>query len=207
MTTPTGRGRGDPRIRAHVRRLPSSGVTRRHRIPVTTVGRSLLDFAAAANARDLQRAVDEATYLRLLHVPSLDALLVERRGQPGTRALRRALSTHDRPIRTRSELERRFLELIAAAGLDVPLVNHRIRTPEGTLEVDFCWPDRRLVIETDGYRAHGQERRFESDRDRDQRLGSAGWRVYRFTPKHVFDHPQRTVNRIATLLHPAARQR
>ena len=64
-----------------------------------------------------------------------------------------------------------------------------------------------LVIETDGYRAHGQERRFESDRDRDQRLGSAGWRVYRFTPKHVFDHPQRTVNRIATLLHPAARQR
>lgn len=175
---------------------------------MTTVHRSLLDYAATTTKRDLQRAVDEATYLRLLHRPSLSALLTERRGQPGTAALRRALGTDDRrPIHTRSELERRFLELITAAGLDRPLVNHRIPTPEGTFEVDFCWPERKLVIETDGYRAHGPEPRFNADRDRDQLLGSAGWSVHRFYAEQVFERPVETVSRVAALLHQAAPHR
>lgn len=208
VTTATRRGTGDPRIQAHrSRNLPTTDMTRRHGIPVTTVHRSLLDYAATATQRDLQRAVDEATYLRLLHMPSLDALLTARRGQRGTAALRRALGTRDRPVHTRSELERCFLELVTDAGLDPPLVNHRVSTPEGTFEVDFCWPQRRLIIETDGYRAHGPEHRFNSDRDRDQCLGSVGWHVYRFYPDQVFESPDQTAERVAALLHPATAHR
>jgi very-short-patch-repair endonuclease/predicted transcriptional regulator of viral defense system len=208
VTTSTRRGKGDPRIGAHrSRNLPAPDVTRRHGIPVTTVHRSLLDYAATAGELDLQRAVDEATYLRLLHRRSLVALLDERRGVRGARALRRAIKADRPPARTRSELERRFLELITGAGLEQPLVNHRIRTPDGTFEVDFCWPRRRLIIETDGYRAHGPERRFNSDRDRDQCLGSVGWHVYRFYPDQVFERPEQTVERVAALLHPATAHR
>ncbi len=200
VTTPHRPGQGRSSIRSHLRRLPSSGVTRRRGVPVTTVGRSLLDFAAAASERYLQRAVDEGTYLRLLHPTALDTLLVERRGQPGTAALRRALGARDRPIRTRSELERLFLELIIEAGLERPLVNRRIRTSEGSFEVDFCWPGRRLIVETNGYRAHGPEHRFNADRDRNQRLGSACWRVYRFSSDQVFERPEQTARRVAALL-------
>jgi hypothetical protein len=51
---------------------------------------------------------------------------------------------------TRSELEIRFLSLIAQARLPRPLVN---ATGQG-LEVDFLWPTHDLVVETDGAATH-----------------------------------------------------
>ena len=44
----------------------------------------------------------------------------------------------------------RFLRLCAAHGVPRPLVNEHI----GPWEVDFCWPDDDLVVETDGYDFH-----------------------------------------------------
>ena len=47
---------------------------------------------------------------------------------------------------TRSELERRFLKLVAEGNLPMPIVNrHREEH-----RVDFQWPAYRLIVETDG---------------------------------------------------------
>ena len=70
----------------------------------------------------------------------------------------------------------------------------------GSIEVDFCWPALRVVIEVDGYAFHGGRQRANADRDRDQRLALAGWRVHRFTADQVRDHPETTIRRLAALL-------
>ena len=48
-------------------------------------------------------------------------------------------------------------------------------------EVDFHWPDQRLIVELDGRAAHHTRTAFERDRARDRTLQAAGWRVVRIT--------------------------
>ena len=50
---------------------------------------------------------------------------------------------------TRSELEDAFLALCDAHDIPRPLVNS---IQEG-VEVDFCWPAHRLIVETDATRS------------------------------------------------------
>ena len=80
--------------------------------------------------------------------------------------IRQLLQAEEDSGYTRSEAERRMRRLVAAAGLDQPLANTRLLGHE----VDFMWPDQRLVVEVDGYRFHGHRRGFERDRRRDQQL-------------------------------------
>jgi hypothetical protein len=87
------------------------------------------------------------------------------------------------PQGPRSPLEEAFLALCPAE----PVVNGTI---EG-LEVDFHWPDARLVVETDGHEHHGTRAAFERDRARDQALIAAGWTVLRFTYRQVLEEPAR----------------
>lgn len=48
-------------------------------------------------------------------------------------------------------------------------------------EVDAFWPDANLIVELDGYAAHGTRRAFQADRERDRRLIAAGFRAIRLT--------------------------
>ena len=82
------------------------------------------------------------------------------------------------PEMTRSELEKRFLAIVERHNLPRPAVKGQV---EG-YEVDFVWPDAELIVETDGFAAHGTRRAFENDRLRDRRLGRAGFRTIRLTP-------------------------
>jgi very-short-patch-repair endonuclease len=60
-------------------------------------------------------------------------------------------------------------------------VNARV----GQYEVDFLWRDRALIVETDGFRHHGDRSAFERDRARDAQLQSLGFRVLRFTHRQL----------------------
>jgi very-short-patch-repair endonuclease len=75
---------------------------------------------------------------------------------------------------------------------------HRFPSPEvnaraGPYEVDFLWRERGVIVETDGFRYHGNRGAFESDRVRDARLQSLGYRVLRFTYRQVCDRPAEVV--------------
>ncbi len=87
------------------------------------------------------------------------------------------------PAVTRSELERVFLSLCRRHRLPQPEVNARV----GPHEVDFLWRDRALIVETDGFRHHGDREAFERDRARDALLQSLGFKVLRFTHRQVLD--------------------
>jgi hypothetical protein len=145
-------------------------------IPVTTPGRTLADLALALPRRQLEKAVEAAECLHL-HVDIDD-------DHPGAKRLRE-IADDDIPF-TRSELEDAFLELCDRHDIPRPLVNS---TQEG-IEVDFCWPAERLIVETDGGN-HRTRAAFERDRDRDARLTALGWRVMRFTTRQVRRGPRR----------------
>ena len=87
------------------------------------------------------------------------------------------------PQGPRSALEAAFLKLCD----DEPVVNGIV---EG-YEVDFHWPEARLIVETDGHEHHGTRAAFERDRARDQELMAAGWTVVRFTYRQVLEEPAR----------------
>jgi hypothetical protein len=146
--------------------------TSHERIPVTTPGQTLADLGTALPRRALEKAAEMAEALRLdFRIPT---------GHPGETRLREAMA-HDLSTTTRSPLEDEFLELCDAHGIPRPLVNAVV---EG-YEVDFCWPEERLVVETDGHAHHGTRAAFERDRARDARLTALGWSVMRFTARQV----------------------
>ena len=158
-------------IAVHRSRRPVT-TARREGIPVTAPGQTLADLAIALPRRALEKAAEMAEAQRLdVHIPA---------GHPGETRLREAMA-HDLSTTTRSPLEDAFLELCDAHDIPRPLVNTVV---EG-YEVDFCWPEQRLIVETDGHAHHGTRAAFERDRARDARLTALGWRVMRFTAGQV----------------------
>ncbi len=86
---------------------------------------------------------------------------------------------------TRSEAERKLLELLRDARLPPPETNARVLG----YEVDFLWRAQKLVVEVDGYAFHGHRAAFERDRAKDQVLVAAGYRVIRVTWRQLEREP------------------
>jgi very-short-patch-repair endonuclease len=155
-------------------------MTARHkRIPVTSPARTIVDLRRSATVDEVRRAIREAQFRKLdLH---------------GAADLDRDL--------TRSELERRFLRLCRRHRLPLPEVNAMV----GPYEVDFLWRVQRLVVETDGWRAHSGRIPFEEDRERDLELKLLGYEVIRLTYRHVAERPEAVARKLREILHRLVR--
>lgn len=162
VPTPGGR-RSRPGLRVHrASSLTARQTTARNGIPVTTPARTLGDLRAELPPWELRQAIREAAFRRLV--------VDDREGDVEG---------------TRSELELRFLRLCRRQRLPEPEVNARV----GRFAVDFLWREQRLVVETDGYRAHRGRQAFEDDRERDNELVARGYQVLRFTRRKVVEDP------------------
>ena len=67
-------------------------------------------------------------------------------------------------------------------------------------ERDFVWPEQRLIVETDGWQAHGTRQAFENDRLRDAHLIAAGWRPLRLTWKRLTNEPAEVADLLRKLI-------
>jgi very-short-patch-repair endonuclease len=175
VSLPGGGGRR-PRngIRIHrCQSLQPEHMTRHRGIPVTSPARTLADLRTTVPTEKLRRAVRQADVLGLQTGPDIVS------------------------DRTRSELEREFLQLCRRHRLPAPRVNLRV----GSLTVDFCWVEQRLIVETDGYRYHRGRAAFEDDRARDLELRALGYEVARLSYRQVFDEPQRVASSLRARLH------
>lgn len=189
VTTPKGR-RKRSGIR-YVRSTVESFERTEHRgIPVTTVARTLFDLGSV-DSRCVPKALEQADVLQLLDVRELQRLVDEHPSRPGTRAIRRALVAHaDWRGITRSELEGRFRDLLADAGVQAPATNCLLHLGSVLIEADAVWHDARLIVELDGYGYHRTAAAFERDRERDRAAVAMGWRVIRITWRQLADDPR-----------------
>jgi hypothetical protein len=188
-------------LQVHRARLADDEMTVQRGIPVTTPSRTLLDLAAALDARQIERAVNEAEILRLTDAASLGDL-VERHGRcRGTRALRKILATHSIGATiTRSELEDRFLRFLDDAVLPRPGVNVGLNLPDRWIEADCVWPAQHVIAELDGHASHATTAGFERDRARDRALQAEGWRVIRITWRQLHEEPAAVARDLKRLL-------
>ncbi len=168
----------------------------RRGIPITAPARTLLDYGARAQPDELERAIAEASALRLVTESQIQGALERSPRRPGAAALRAELGRERGPQWTRSEGERRMLRLLREARLPQPLSNVRI---EGW-PVDFLWPEYKLIVEVDGYVFHSHRRAFERDRPRDAAHVSAGYVVIRLTWRQLKEEPLVVVATIARAL-------
>ncbi len=155
---------------------------RRDGIVVTTPARTLIDLAdVVPRRRILERAFDEAEYLGLDWRSA-----APRHGRRGSGLLTSVLAFHTPgSTRTHPGLEEMFLLFLDERGFPRPEVNVYV---EG-YECDFVWREQRLIIETDGARAHATHRAKRRDPVRDADLQLAGWLVIRITYMRLLNEP------------------
>ncbi|MEO8969254.1 MAG: DUF559 domain-containing protein [Solirubrobacteraceae bacterium] len=177
------------------RELQPGDVAVIHGVPVTTVSRTLCDLAGAVSRARFQRAVEQAERSGILDLSALQRAVDRHPTRRGTASVRAVLDDYTPARLTRSELERRFRELLQAAGLPMPLTNHVV----AGYEVDAYWPQWRLVVELDGRAYHSDPRAFERDPVRDARLMRAGCRVLRVTAKRLARSPKAVLADIRAL--------
>ncbi|HZC14366.1 MAG TPA: DUF559 domain-containing protein [Thermoleophilaceae bacterium] len=154
------------------------------RVPVTAAACTLIDIATRVPPNTLEAAVNEADKLDLIDPEALRATLDQVDPRRGVGILRRLLDRLTFTL-TRSELERRFLPIARRAGLPRPLTGQSVHG----FEVDFYWPDLKLVVETDGLRYHRMPAQQARDRLRDQTHLAAGLTPLRFTHAQVRFEP------------------
>jgi len=161
-------------------KLRPADVTTHEGIPGVTPVLTLIGFASRVGRAELERAVNEADRLELTDPESLYDELSAYPGHQGVGPLRSMLGEWKFRL-TDSELERRFLPLVAEAGLPVPLTQQKLNG----FRVDFYWPDLRLVVETDGLRYHRTPSAQLRDARRDRAHVMAGMTPLRFTHYEV----------------------
>jgi hypothetical protein len=184
--------------------LSDADVTTHDGIPCTTVARALLDLAEVVDHRGVERAIEQAEVLRIFDLRAVEDLLARATGRWGAGRLRGVLKELAEPALTVNDLEERFLAICRAASLPRPEVNVWLDIDdEPPIKADFLWRRVRLVVETDGWSAHGTRQAFERDRRRDQRLRLAGFEPVRFTRRQIVRGPER-VGAMAAALYATA---
>jgi Protein of unknown function (DUF559) len=169
-------------IRGYRSTLPDDERTMVDGIPVTTAPRTILDLAAVASSRQVERALNEMEVRRLtdsLSIPDLLGRYPRRRGSAVLRVLL-GEEAHARGV-TKRELEERFAALVDSYGIPKPRRNVDLAVRGRIFNVDCLWTAARLVVELDGRAVHGTRKAFEDDRERDRLMLTEGWQVIRIT--------------------------
>ncbi len=161
----------------HCPALRDEDATEAEHLPVTSVPRTLLDYASTATTYRLERAIDQAARLDLLDPVAVNLITEEVRGHRGRKPLLRAMTIYHEKGFTRSGGERRMLAALADAGVRRPLVNNFI---EG-YELDFYWEQERFAVELDSWEHHRSRHSFEVDPERQEKLAMLGIEMIRIT--------------------------
>lgn len=197
VTTPARAGRCREGLRIHRGdRLRSDEVMVRTGIPCTTVARTILDLAVVLDERGTEQVVERCEFLEIFDLRALTILMSRHFGRRGTARLRRALSDFDAEVlRARTETEARFYHLCVDHDLERPRVNRLIDCGSESFEVDFHWPEHRLIVETDSP-YHDTTAALKRDFHRDALLRAAGWEIVRVRWDEIVNHPERLVLRL-----------
>ena len=195
QVTTTRGARGGAGIDAHrSRSLRRHHRTVLHDVPVTTLAKTIIDIAPLLPYDELVKVTAKAHREKRLTPQALQLALDEHRGGRGTKAVRQLLD--DGLMVTRSEFERRFLAFAAEQGWPRPLVNRHVIGHRA----DFHRPDRRLIVEADGFAFHRDRLAFEDDHDRDLDWAVAGWAVRRITWRQMTKTPTKITRAVGPLL-------
>jgi very-short-patch-repair endonuclease len=168
-------------VQLHRGRLDLDEVTSWDRIPITSVARTLFDYAEVVDFQRLERAWEEADRLKRLQTREVERVCERGYGRHALKPIRRLLAEAQAVTRTRSPLEDRFQRFCHFYELPPHSTNVDVLGKE----VDVLWPAARLIVELDSWEFHSHRAAFQRDRARDTRLLVAGYRTARVTHERL----------------------
>ena len=182
--------------------LVSTDVVEVAGIPCTNAVRTLCDAGLIFPPHEVQRLVDHGVASGLVDLADLRAIRrrVGEHGRTGVVSLEHALDRVPPGASGESGPELALCRMLVAAGLPRPDTQYEVVVLGCRYRIDLAYPDARLAIEYDGIEAHSGPRAFVVDRDRQNDLVAAGWRVVRVTGAALRDRPWVIVQRIRRLL-------
>jgi hypothetical protein len=190
--------------RVHVVHLVPDDVTAgAHGLRVTSRSRTLHDCLAQLPFSEALDLYAWASSRAVLTRDDVVAGLRARAGRPGAGQLRRLLDvTASGAV---SGGEHVLHSLMSGAGIIGWRAGVRVDDAAGIIGVvDVLFEAARLVVEVDGERAHTGREAFVRDRNRQNRLVNAGYRVLRFTWWDLTGRPDTVIMAIRTALAAAA---
>jgi very-short-patch-repair endonuclease len=198
------RSRSAKAIYRHISQVPPDERSVKEGIPVTSVHRTIFDLAATSSIDDVVAMIKEAEYLSLYDKLSLWDLLDRYPGKRGSRNLRFSLKriTEEPTGRKRSKLEERFAPFLRRYHLPLPRFNDWIFLGSKRYRADCHWPQRRLIVELDGWEGHSTRSAFQDDRARDRALKVAGYSVIHLTWAQLDSEPAEVAADLRALLQP-----
>jgi very-short-patch-repair endonuclease len=166
-------------------------------IPVTSLELTCLHLAGLLTQRSFERATIKAARRREFSVERAIALADRSKGRPGVKRFRKIIARDlAAELRSLSELELRFVELLRRHRITMPEVNHDVEQ----LMVDCVWHHAKAIGELDGFEFHKLPRDRRVDNARTRRLVLAGYRVIRFGWQDVTSDPGGTAQAVSALL-------
>jgi len=181
-------GRTTPGRIVHVADLEPEELLAHNGFQITTVARTLVDFACTASFASAVIAADYALYREMVTPQALSETLRRTRHRRGAAAARRALLFADG--RSESPGESRLRLDIHRAGLPAPALQVRVYAPDGTFlgRADLGYPELGLLMEFDGkakytkLRQVGQsiEEVVMAEKAREDLIRGLGYTVIRF---------------------------
>lgn len=169
---------------------------------MTTVPRTIFDFAATEQPETIESMVREMEFLELRDTLSLWDLVRRYPRRRGVARVRLVLDRiKDEPTgRKRSKLEERFAPFLRERALPLPRFNDPIVAGGKRCVVDCHWPEVKEIVELDGWQGHKTRSAFREDRARDRRLRVAGYHITRLTWNQLEDEPEAVAADLRALL-------
>lgn len=164
-----------PEVRFTCRRIPPQFVAHRAGMALACPAYAAAECATWDEGRSLMAGLRQG----LIHVDELPAVLDALAGTVGHG--RRSVVVRAAERNPWSYAELLLQRVLLAAGIDGWVANQAIRVGGRRFYPDLCFPAHRLVVEFDGYAEHSKRQQFLDDRERQNALVTAGYRVLRFT--------------------------
>jgi very-short-patch-repair endonuclease len=172
-------------------------------VPCTSLARTLFDLCGTERLGRAARALDNALAKQWVTIPALWSVLIETKsqGRAGSTVLR-ALLTERGPsyVPPATELERRFITLVARFGLPTPRRQIDLGNADEWIgRVDFAFPTG-VVVEVDGTENHTSLLDRDADAARDDAFARSGRTVLRFSWFDVTRRPAAVAAAIRAVL-------
>jgi Transcriptional regulator, AbiEi antitoxin len=185
---PYGRYRRLDGVIAHRSRIiVPSDVTHHRGIPVTSRARTIVDCSARLDVAQTGKLIDDAMRVDKRTLEEVRACFVRLSsgGRRRRRSIRSALMFRIPGYDPgESDLELVALRTIIAAGLPIPVQQHRIVLNGKRCRIDLAYPDLKIAIELQSWSWHGGRESFDDDKARMSDLTAIGWRTLEITSRH-----------------------
>lgn len=168
----------------HHAQLAEGTVVERHRLPVTTTARTLVDLAATLQVDALSRVAEALDRDRHFDLGALRLERLARPRVPGVGHIDALLARWTDEPAGDSAWEDRVFRWLVEGGLPVPRRQYQVVLGNGTVAIpDFAYPGEKVAVEFDGFRDHRGRERFDHDRARLSELTADGWATIHVTSR------------------------